>query len=110
MTLISKNLKRIRENNTQHSQKDVAEFLGIKQNTYSTWESGETDVKSDYLPILATIFGVEIKDLFETNSNKIKITQTNNDNKDSSVNYSIVLQLLDKESVDKLVDAIRGKI
>lgn len=106
MTLISKNLKRIRENNTQYSQKDVADFLGIKQNTYSTWESGETDVKSDYLHKLATIFGVEIKDLFETNSNKIKITQTNNNNKDSSVNYSIVLLLPDKESVEKLVDAI----
>lgn len=47
---------------------------------------------------------------FQTNSNKIKITQTNNDNKDSSVNYSIVLQLLDKESVEKLVDVIRGII
>ncbi|MBC7524336.1 MAG: helix-turn-helix transcriptional regulator [Flavobacterium sp.] len=45
MTTISRNLKKIRERNTKYNQNEVAELLGIKQNTYSTWESGECDVK-----------------------------------------------------------------
>ena len=109
MTVISKNLRRIREKNTQYSQKDVAELLGIKQNTYSTWESGESDVKSEYIPKLAEIFGSEIKDFFETTANKIEITQTNTDNKDNSVN-GLVFILSDKDSVDKLVDVLKKNI
>ena len=109
MTVISKNLRRIREKNTQYSQKDVAELLGIKQNTYSTWESGESDVKSEYIPKLAEIFGSEIKDFFETTANKIEITQTNADNNDNSVN-GLVFILSDKDSVDKLFDVLKRNI
>lgn len=109
MTVISKNLWRIREKNTQYSQKDVAELLGIKQNTYSTWESGESDVKSEYIPKLAEIFGSEIKDFFETTANKIEITQTNADNNDNSVN-GLVFILSDKDSVDKLFDVLKRNI
>ena len=109
MTVISKNLRRIREKNTQYSQKDVAELLGIKQNTYSTWESGESDVKREYIPKLAEIFGSEIKDFFETTANKIEITQTNADNNDNSVN-GLVFILSDKDSVDKLFDVLKRNI
>ena len=45
MTAISKNLRKFREKNTKYQQKDIAELLGVKQSTYSTWESGECDVK-----------------------------------------------------------------
>jgi transcriptional regulator with XRE-family HTH domain len=107
MTVISKNLRKIREKNTQYTQKDVAELLGIKQNTYSTWESGESDVKSEYIPKLAEIFGSDIKDFFKTSTNKIEITQTNIDNKDNSVNNSIVLVVPDKESLEKLVESLK---
>lgn len=108
MTTISRNLRRIRERNTNYNQKDVAELLGIKQNTYSTWESGECDVKSEYIPKLAEIFGAEIKDFFEIASSKIEITQTNIDNKDNSVNNSIVLVVPDKESLEKLVESLKN--
>jgi len=108
MTTISKNLRKIRERNTKYNQKEVAELLGIKQNTYSTWESGESDVKSEYIPKLAEIFGVEIKDFFDTASNKIEITQNNFDNKDNSVNNSIVLVVPDKESLEKLVESLKN--
>ncbi len=52
MTTISQNLKRLREANTKYDQTEMALLLGVKQNTYSTWESGETDVKSEYVPRL----------------------------------------------------------
>jgi transcriptional regulator with XRE-family HTH domain len=108
MTTISKKLRKIREANTQYNQKEVAELLGIKQNTYSTWESGESDVKSEYLPRLAAIFGVDIKDFFETPTSNIEINQSNSDNKDNSINNSIVLILPDKESVEKLVESLKN--
>ncbi len=109
MTTISNNLKKLREKNTSYKQKDVAEILGIKQNTYSTWESGECDVKSEYLPRLAEIFGVEIKDFFKTGKDTIKIKQVNSDNKDTSVNNSIVLIVTDKDSVNKIMEIVNGK-
>ena len=107
MTTISKKLRKIRETNTKYNQKEVAELLGIKQNTYSTWESGESDVKSEYIPKLAEIFGVDIKDFFETTTNKIEINQNNSDNKDNSIN-GLVFVLTDKESVEKLVESLKN--
>lgn len=107
MTTISKNLRKIRERNTKYNQKEVAELLGIKQNTYSTWESGESDVKSEYIPKLAEIFGVDIKDFFDTASSKIEITQNNSDNKDNSIN-GLVFVLTDKKSVEKLVESLKN--
>lgn len=64
MTVISRNLRKYRQRNTKYQQKDIAELLGIQQSTYSTWESGECDVKSEYIPKIAAILKVEIKDLF----------------------------------------------
>ena len=106
MTTISKNLKRLRENNTTHSQKDFAELLSVKQNTYSTWESGESDVKSEFVPKIAELLGVEIKDLFETNSTKIKITQINKGNKDTSTN-GMVFILTDENAINKIVEVLK---
>ena len=97
MTTISQNLRKFREKNTKHGQKEMAEQLGIGQNTYSTWETLETDVKSEYIPKIAKILKVEISDLFESKDNKIEINQTNIDNKDYSVNNSIVLVLSDEK-------------
>lgn len=109
MTTISNNLKKIRERNTKYGQKEVAEFLGVKQNTYSTWESGECDVKSEYIPKIAELFGVEIKDLFETKSSKIEVTQNIKNNKDNSIN-GLVFVLTDEKSIDDIVSVLKRNI
>ena len=85
----------------------MAEILGIKQNTYSTWESGESDVKSEYIPKIAELFGVEIKDLFETPSTKIKISQINKGNKDNSINNGMVFILTDEKSIEQIVTVLK---
>jgi transcriptional regulator with XRE-family HTH domain len=109
MTTISKNLRKLREKNTIFGQSEMANLLQIKQSTYCNWESGLNDIKSEYLPKIADILGVEIKDLFNQDSSKIEITQNNNDNKDSSIN-GLVFVLTDKASVEKLVEILKDKI
>jgi transcriptional regulator with XRE-family HTH domain len=88
----------------------MAKLLGVGQNTYSTWESGSSDIKSEYLPKIAEILGVELKDLYASEGSKIEITQNNSDNKDNSVNNSIVIVVPDKESVERLVEVLKGKL
>jgi DNA-binding XRE family transcriptional regulator len=106
MTTISRNLRRLREKNTVFGQTEMAKLLEIKQSTYCNWESGLSDVKSEYLPKIASIFGVELKDLFASDTSKIEITQHNTDNKDSSIN-GLVFVLTDKDSVEKLVEILK---
>ena len=106
--VVSKNLRKIREK-TMHSQQRIADVLGIDKNTYANWESGKNDIKSQYIPLIAKEFGVDIKDLFQTKSSEINIFQNNTDNKDNSVNYSVVLVLPDKESVDRIVETFKSK-
>jgi|JI6StandDraft_1071083.scaffolds.fasta_scaffold07342_3 transcriptional regulator with XRE-family HTH domain len=106
MTTISKNLRKLREK-TPFQQEDMAIKLGIKQNTYCTWESGKADVKSEYLPQIAEILGVEIKDLFKNETSKIELIQNYTENKDNSIN-GLVFILSDKESVEKLVDVFKN--
>lgn len=107
MTAISKNLRKFRERNTKYPQKDIAELLGIKQSTYSTWESGECDVKSEFIPKIASLLKVDIKDLFENPSTNVKINQCNKDNKEQSVNNGMVFILTDENSIDRIVKAIK---
>ncbi len=109
MTAVSKNLRKLREKNTTYGQSEMARLLEVKQSTYCNWESGVSDVKSEYLPKIATILGVEIQDLFSSDSSKIEINQHNTDNKDNSMN-GLVFVLTNKESVDKLVDFLKEKI
>lgn len=94
---------------TKFSQTDVADLIGFDRNTYANWENETNDIKSDYIPKLAKIFEVEIKELFEDSVQKIEISQTNTDNKDNSIN-GLVFVLSDKESVEKLVDVLKKNI
>ncbi len=105
---IADNLKRFR-NKSNISQQDVADSLGIDRKTYISWESGVSDVKSQYIPELAKIFNVEIGELFREKSSEIVINQQNSDNKDSSLNGIIIL-LTEKEIMDDLVDTLKGRI
>ncbi|SHE36037.1 helix-turn-helix transcriptional regulator [Chryseobacterium takakiae] len=81
-----------------YSQQDVADFLEVDRRTYVNWENGENDIKSDFIPKIASFFDVEIKDLFNE--------ETNNESKDNS----IVLIVPDKESVDKLIKVLKSNI
>ena len=106
---IGKNLRKLRDSR-QLSQQEVADYIGVERKTYMNWETGISDVKSTYIPMLAEFFNVDIKDLFKDNSSKIVITQnnTNKDNKENSVNGIIVL-INDKEAVDEIVNIIKRR-
>lgn len=108
MTTISKNLRKLREK-ANLQQEDMAIKLGVTQSTYHTWESGRSDVKSEYLPKIASILNVEMKELFKTEGSKIEINQTNSDNKDNSIN-GLVFVLSDKDSIEKLVTILKERI
>jgi transcriptional regulator with XRE-family HTH domain len=84
----------------------MSELLGIAQSTYSTWESGECDIKSEFIPKLASLLKVDIKDLFENATTNVKINQCNKGNKDQSVN-GMVFILTDENSIDRIVKAIK---
>ena len=103
---IGHNLRVIRDKQ-KISQQEIADFLGIERRTYMSWETGEADIKSSYIPKLAEFLHVEIRDLFREKPNEIVIYQHNTDNKDTSINNSIVLLVTDKEAVEQLVDAIK---
>ena len=67
------------------------------------------DIKSSYIPKLAEFLKVDINDLFREQSTSIVINQQNADNKDSSVNNSMVLLVTDKETVNELVKVIKQR-
>ncbi|HLV23268.1 MAG TPA: helix-turn-helix transcriptional regulator [Moheibacter sp.] len=105
---VGKNLRRLRSQ-TKFSQNDIAEQLGIDRKTYANWESEANDVKSEFIPKLATIFDVEISELFRQASTEIVINQQNSDNKDTSIN-GIILLLSDKEAVEQLIEVLKKKL
>ena len=78
-----------------------ADFLRIDRKTYNRWESGETDIKSPYIPKIAEFLRVEITDLFREKPGEIVINQHNHhtDNKDASMN-GVIFLLTDKEAVE----------
>ncbi len=57
------------------SQQEIADLLNIDRKTYVNWENDQNDIKSEYIPKLASIFKVEIKDLFHDSDPKIEIIQ-----------------------------------
>jgi len=94
---IADNLKKFR-NKSNISQQEVADTLGIDRKTYISWESGVSDIKSQYIPELAKLFNVEIGELFREKSSDIIINQHNTDNKDNSM--QVILLMTDKEVMD----------
>jgi transcriptional regulator with XRE-family HTH domain len=103
---IGDNLKVIR-NKKNISQQEVADFLGIDRKTYISWEAGDVEIKSSYIPKLAEYLKVEINDLFKEKGSII-INQHNSDNNDTSIN-GVILLLSDKEALDQLVDVIKKR-
>jgi len=84
------------------SQQVVADKLDIDRKTYSNWEQNIVDVKGSLVPKLAEIFGVEISELYSAGSN-FHIEQQF---KNSTINTAILI-LTDKESVNKVLDAVK---
>ncbi|PZU86962.1 MAG: hypothetical protein DI529_07995 [Chryseobacterium sp.] len=103
--IVGNNLRRLRIK-SKKSQQDIADILEIDRRTYIKWEKEENDVKSEYIPKLAEILGVEIKDLFTDSKNNIQINQENKENNNSSIN-GVVFVLTDKESIDRLAELLK---
>lgn len=64
-------LKELRET-AKISQMELAQKLGVKQSTISTWERGRRDPDTDTVKKLAEIFGVSIDYLLELNNDNEK--------------------------------------
>lgn len=80
---VGTNIKRLR-NKTKFSHQEIADMLGIDRNTYANWENEATDIKFQFTPKLAEIFGVSIQDLFNDDQKK-SIINNSFDNKDNSI-------------------------
>jgi DNA-binding XRE family transcriptional regulator len=103
---VSTNLKRLRQEKTHYSQQDVADQLGIKQSTYCNWESGKSDMGSDYLPQIAQLFGISISDLYGKSSENLMVINQSK-NKDNAQGHGIVLNISDEKTGEKLVELIK---
>lgn len=57
-------IKRLREIQGR-SQKDIADLLNVDRRTYAKWEEGVTYIRSNLIPDIAEIFGVDIADLYK---------------------------------------------
>ena len=84
------------------SQQIVADNLNIDRRTYAAWETGTQDIKSSFIPRLAEFFGVEIADLFNSETS-INIKQSF---KDSTINTAILI-LTDKEAINRILDVVK---
>lgn len=105
--MIGENLRKLRVLNTNFSQREIAELLGVDRNTYSKWENNDTDVKSEYLPKLAETFKVEIGELFEKSNEKLVVKHSNFEGKDNSILTGAVIILNNDEVVKKLIDFLK---
>ena len=85
------------------SQQSVADSLGIDRRTYAAWEMDVQDIKSSFIPKLAEFFDVEISEFFSQDKN-ISINQNF---KNSTINTAVLI-LTDKDSINKVLDAIKG--
>lgn len=92
---VGTNLKRLR-NKTKISQQEVADMLGIDRNTYTSWESESTDIKSQYIPKLADIFKVKIQDLFD-DERKFQINNFEN-RENATGQQGIIINITDSET------------
>lgn len=65
---IAKNLIELREKNNLN-QKELAEKLGVKNNTVSSWEKGTNSIDVEMLFKICTVLSVSINDMFGIYSN-----------------------------------------
>jgi len=101
MNFIGDSLRKLRISRNK-SQQEIADFVNIDRKTYANWETNQADVKGSYIPKLAEAFGVEISDLFNQSKN-FHIEQKFSN---STINTAILI-LTDRESIDRVLDAIK---
>ncbi|MBS1548513.1 MAG: helix-turn-helix transcriptional regulator [Bacteroidetes bacterium] len=97
---------RILRTKAQISQQELADFVGVDRKTYINWENEISDVKSEFIPLLAEKLGVNIQDLFET-SKDTNIHQIFNE---STINNSIMVMLVsDKKMMNEVLRIFNPK-
>jgi transcriptional regulator with XRE-family HTH domain len=100
-------LRKLREE--RHlSQQQVADSIGVGQNTYSRWESDLSTFKIEYLTKIANVFKIEPIELVSSDTNFSVVNNTNN--KDSSINgFNVYLDMKDiyKDLLDSKDEIIR---
>lgn len=63
MKIFGKRLREVRKSK-KLTQQEIAELLGVKQNTYSDWENGKTEPSFENLIKLADLLEVTLDWLF----------------------------------------------
>lgn len=63
MSIFGDNIKRLRKNKGL-KQREIAELLGVKRNTYSDWENAKTEPSFENLVKLADLLDVSLDWLF----------------------------------------------
>lgn len=63
-----KRIKELREDN-DYKQEFIANFLGIKQNSYSQIENGYADIKVEYLIKLCKLYKISADYILELKNN-----------------------------------------
>jgi transcriptional regulator with XRE-family HTH domain len=58
------------------SQYELAEMLEVPQSNVAFWEQSEKPPRSDLLPKMADVLGVEIVDLLNTNSGRVMVQRS----------------------------------
>ncbi len=99
---IGYNLRKLRTK-SKKSQQEVADLLEIDRRTYINWENEKNDIKSEYIPKIAKIFDVDMRELFQDSKSNIHI---NRENKDSPIN-GILFVLTDKEDIERLTEILK---
>lgn len=64
MIIFSERIKELRQKKKGLTQQKLAEILGIKQNSYSDWETGKNEPSLENLVKLADLFEVSLDWLF----------------------------------------------
>ena len=90
------------------SQREVAERLGIKTNTYGSWEADKTQPSGQYFPQLAEIFGVSLDKLFP--DSKFLIIAPNQTNNDNSTSINAQEVKMDAKEVVTLLLKVKDEI
>lgn len=104
--MISTNLRRLREYKN-YSQDYMAEQLGIKQNTYSRYETGEVVPKLEVLKRAAQVLGVPEPILLY--GEPVVLTQNNHDHASGSSGY-VIHQHITNDVVDKLLKQYEERV
>lgn len=105
-------LKKLR-NNQNITQKELASFLGINQNTYSYWENGKVKIDSDSLSKLSNYFDVSIDYILGISDQK-KEDDDSTPSSESKVSPSLqklyeLASELSEEQIQDVLDYIQFK-